>query len=819
MQAGLMATGLQQYWRRLNEMGYTRLGHVLRLGRGDKLEELLEQLKPMPGHRVRLLNFIEEERARAQAVGGGAAPPKAPQTLIPINGLKGGKSTSTVPRKLYKATPRPASASARAASTKNSTATTGSTSRVPSTAEAAAAAAVAAAAAAAHAAAQARSAGGQQKQGRVVRPLSASSAAVAKPAARSGLQAVRARPARLSPVADADEEAAAADDEAAEGADEEAKAVAFLRASWAREMLSDLHPSVTPQSMTEALGGDTAEVEAAVTRDEALAMGRSAGSVPDENGLNYTMVFEEDEEEEAAEEEEAGKEEEAAKEETAPEKAVEDEGKENAGDEVAAVQQAMRRQLAGLGGTPPPLVPIALPPPPPIAEDDAVPTPRNAPGGGAAVVSADALSASTRLIRCGSGDVRQRKKGAESKNLLANSLDTYAAQRGVLWRPDRKDVYTSVAFVLQQHIATRGVHLLVRTQPPAAAALSAAPTQLPSPADSEPPPAEKGASPSTGGGAPRHATRLASSGPDSPVEPEAMASPGLPPSVRRSFIRGADSMHGVRYSLDLSPVVEAARRAGQSRAPGGKFGVPVGPGEEQFANEPWAQDDKEEGGVYAANYYEWSDEEEEAVDLNDTGVWEGGWTPPADDFSLFDERVHPMRPGASGTPTQQWMPDVSCVSNYIRSLTQSARMGAEASVVALAYIERFVSAGGFVLDENTWRRCALTAWLIAAKMWDDDCLENREFADLFGHDHDDLNALEMAFTKSIGYKLSITSAEYARYYFALRSICQATTESFPLRLLDAELEAKLERSKHAVSGAARGRWADWLEQADLSRSV
>ena len=77
----------------------------------------------------------------------------------------------------------------------------------------------------------------------------------------------------------------------------------------------------------------------------------------------------------------------------------------------------------------------------------------------------------------------------------------------------------------------------------------------------------------------------------------------------------------------------------------------------------------------------------------------------------------------------------------------------------------------------------------------------------------------MAFTKSIGYKLSITSAEYARYYFALRSICQATTESFPLRLLDAELEAKLERSKHAVSGAARGRWADWLEQADLSRSV
>ena len=117
MQAALMATGLQQYWRRLNEMGYTRLGHVLRLGRGDKLEELLEQLKPMPGHRVRLLNFIEEERARAQAVAG-SGPPKPP-ALIPVSSLKGGRSSSTVPRKLYKATPRPASARS-AASTKSS---------------------------------------------------------------------------------------------------------------------------------------------------------------------------------------------------------------------------------------------------------------------------------------------------------------------------------------------------------------------------------------------------------------------------------------------------------------------------------------------------------------------------------------------------------------------------------------------------------------------------------------------------------------------------------------------------------------------------
>ena len=139
-------------------------------------------------------------------------------------------------------------------------------------------------------------------------------------------------------------------------------------------------------------------------------------------------------------------------------------------------------------------------------------------------------------------------------------------------------------------------------------------------------------------------------------------------------------------------------------------------------------------------------------------------------------------------------------------------------MVALAYIERLVSVGGFPLGASTWRKCALTALLIAHKVWDDDCLENREFARLFQLDVDGVNALERTFTKAIGYRLGVSPAEYARYYFALRAICQSSTEAFPLRPLDADLEAKLERSKHAVSGAARGKWAHWLEEADLSKS-
>ena len=53
-----------RYWRKFDDIGISKLGQVLKR-RGDDLDKLLDLLRPMPGHRVRLLNFIEEERARA----------------------------------------------------------------------------------------------------------------------------------------------------------------------------------------------------------------------------------------------------------------------------------------------------------------------------------------------------------------------------------------------------------------------------------------------------------------------------------------------------------------------------------------------------------------------------------------------------------------------------------------------------------------------------------------------------------------------------------------------------------------------------------
>ena len=47
MQPALQIAGLQQYWRRLEEMGYTEVGKILKLRRG-KVRPLNRDLRVLP---------------------------------------------------------------------------------------------------------------------------------------------------------------------------------------------------------------------------------------------------------------------------------------------------------------------------------------------------------------------------------------------------------------------------------------------------------------------------------------------------------------------------------------------------------------------------------------------------------------------------------------------------------------------------------------------------------------------------------------------------------------------------------------------------
>merc|ERR1740139_1124988 len=59
----LKTSGLQQYVRKLEDMGLVGVVQIVKMGRAQ-VDELIELLRPLPGHQMRLLNLFEEQRTR-----------------------------------------------------------------------------------------------------------------------------------------------------------------------------------------------------------------------------------------------------------------------------------------------------------------------------------------------------------------------------------------------------------------------------------------------------------------------------------------------------------------------------------------------------------------------------------------------------------------------------------------------------------------------------------------------------------------------------------------------------------------------------------
>mmetsp|Transcript_11483 Transcript_11483/g.29878 ORF Transcript_11483/g.29878 Transcript_11483/m.29878 type:complete len:864 (+) Transcript_11483:41-2632(+) len=175
--------------------------------------------------------------------------------------------------------------------------------------------------------------------------------------------------------------------------------------------------------------------------------------------------------------------------------------------------------------------------------------------------------------------------------------------------------------------------------------------------------------------------------------------------------------------------------------------------------------------------------ETDAAALGASELWKGAdaWRAPEGAETIFDEAQHPL--GAS-TRTSFALPSLAEVANFVSNVCVGTRMGAETNIVGLAYIERLLSTGRVQLGAHTWRRIVLAAWLLAGKMWDDDSFDNREFARQFLLFEKDINELEAAFLRAVGYDLSLSPSAYARYYFMLRALSQREAHDFPLRPLD-----------------------------------
>jgi hypothetical protein len=117
------------------------------------------------------------------------------------------------------------------------------------------------------------------------------------------------------------------------------------------------------------------------------------------------------------------------------------------------------------------------------------------------------------------------------------------------------------------------------------------------------------------------------------------------------------------------------------------------------------------------------------------------------------------------------VPGVKTVHSFIRRLFVNARLSAECSVVCLVYVERLMDLSGLRLYPHNWRPVMLCGLLLASKIWQDMAAWNIEFSNIYPQfSLKNINRLERMFVQRLDWKLVVTGAEYAKHYFALRSM-------------------------------------------------
>jgi len=157
--------------------------------------------------------------------------------------------------------------------------------------------------------------------------------------------------------------------------------------------------------------------------------------------------------------------------------------------------------------------------------------------------------------------------------------------------------------------------------------------------------------------------------------------------------------------------------------------------------------------------------------------------------SLLQE-VDPLNDIAVRAAPNQWD-----VYRYLRDVMIAFELEPEVSVVTLFYLDRFSELSGVALTPDNWRRLAITAMMLASKVWNDDSYENAVFAQLCpAYSLDEINTFERTFLKSVGYRMSVKGSEYAKTYFFLRTLGAKDAVDFRLApLKDGRAKQLMER--------------------------
>ena len=124
---------------------------------------------------------------------------------------------------------------------------------------------------------------------------------------------------------------------------------------------------------------------------------------------------------------------------------------------------------------------------------------------------------------------------------------------------------------------------------------------------------------------------------------------------------------------------------------------------------------------------------------------------------------------------------------YCKYVIISGRMEKEIPILCLIYLERFFTKTGILMNYGNWKRLTLISLILASKIWDDDSLENVHFPQVMADvTLKEIAGIEAVFLEMIDFDLVIRGAEYAKYYFILKTFAEKFNSTLPMGPLGVE---------------------------------
>jgi hypothetical protein len=147
------------------------------------------------------------------------------------------------------------------------------------------------------------------------------------------------------------------------------------------------------------------------------------------------------------------------------------------------------------------------------------------------------------------------------------------------------------------------------------------------------------------------------------------------------------------------------------------------------------------------------------------------------------------------------LPTLWSAANYIGSIVRAGDIAPQSCVMFALLLDRLRTKMN--LTPQCWRRVVLSTLILSCKVWEDEAVWNSDFEELFPElDNKTLTQLEKQLLIILSYQVTMTAAQYAEYFFAMKSLAPAALPARPLT--DREVRRLEMRSAQTEASARAG---------------